>query len=214
MRILIVSALVLCSACTDRAARAAESAAKTPLVARAAKQCALHLMLPASWTIKEARDRDACVVAAEEPAHASRCGTTEDGREICDPDLRINVSIRQGSIDDAARRNPSDTYPFQFDDGKWHLTNAHLSEREAIPLHAGARKVLYAEYATREHYQDGSYCCAGRNWWAMVDLPAQRIAFVEATWDFIAWDVYPGGWSDATDAQATANFEQFLKALR
>ena len=216
MRILFASAALCCMLPLECAAGPA--AARVTLVARHAKQCDLHLALPANWTIKQRRDQDACVVTAEEPEHASRCGTANgdgDGdRVLCEPDLRITVAIRQGSIDDAARWSPSDLYPFHLDDGKWRLTNAHLSEREAIPLHIGGRKALYADYATRELYQDGSYCCAGRNWWAMVDLRGHRIASVELSWDFIAWDVYPGGWSDATDAQAASNFERFLQSLR
>src|SRR4051812_47689304 len=45
----------------------AEQGAEVALVEQAAKQCALHLTLPANWTLEEAREQDACVVTAREP---------------------------------------------------------------------------------------------------------------------------------------------------
>jgi hypothetical protein len=184
------------------------------LIEHAAKQCALHLELPTNWTIEEAREKDACVVTAREPAHESRCGTTGDDKVLCDAERQATVTIRSGNIDDAATKASSDVYPFEFDAGKWRYTNGHMSERDAVLLRSAPHKILYADYATREHYQDGTYCCVGQNWWALVDLPAHRIAVIELSWDFIAWDEDTTSWNEATDAKAKANVERFLQALR
>jgi hypothetical protein len=167
-----------------------------------------------NWTIEEAHEKDACVVTAREPAHESRCGTTGDDKVLCDAERQATVSILSGSIDEAATGASSDVYPFEFDAGKWHYTNGHMSERDAVLLRSAPRKILYADYATREHYQDGTYCCVGQNWWALVDLPAHRLAVIEVSWDFIAWDEDTTSWNDATDAKAKANVERFLQALR
>lgn len=215
MRPVFVTAVFACvGACAGARDAMAEHGGAVALAERATRQCALHLTLPANWTVEETHERDACVVTAREPAHASRCGTTADDKVLCDPERQMTISVRHGSIAEAATWPVSDVYPFAFDDGKWRYTNAHASERDAVLLRDKPRKILYADYATREHYQDGTYCCTGRNWWALVDLPAQRIAIVEVAWDFIAWDDDTTSWSDATDAKAKDNVERFLRALR
>jgi hypothetical protein len=213
--ILALSALCACAGVLGGARHvAATEGGAIVLVGHNAKQCLLHLELPANWTLQEAHEKDACVVTAREPAHESRCGTTGDDKVLCDAERQATVSIRSGSIDEAASAATSDVYPFEFDAGKWRYTTAHMSERDAVLLRSTPRKILYADYATREHYQDGTYCCTGRNWWALVDLPAHRMAVVELSWDFIAWDDDTTSWNDATDAKAKANLERFLQALR
>jgi len=215
MRTILAQAIALCvGICVGTAAQAAEQGSVVALVEHEAKQCALHLRLPSNWTLEEKHEDGACVVTARESAHDSRCGKTGDDKVLCDPEREANVSIRSGSIDEATTWTPSDLFPFHFEEGKWRYTNAHASERDAVLLQSKPRQILYADYATREHYEDGTYCCVGRNWWAMVDLPAHRVAIVEVAWDFIAWDEDTTSWNDATDAKAKANLETFLRALR
>ena len=174
----------------------------------------MRLELPADWTVEEKFDDGVCVVTAREPVHGSRCGKTEDDQTYCDDERQVIVSIRPGSMDEASTMELSDLYPFEFEDGKWRITNAHLSKHDAVVLQRKPRAKLYAEYATREYYREGPYCCAHRNWWGMADLPSHRLAIVEVTWDFIAWDDDSMAWSDATDAQAKNNIEHLLRALR
>ena len=214
MRILIVLTGMCACLGAGVPAVAAQHGGGAVLVAHEAKQCTLRLMLPANWTLEEKSADGACVVTAREPAHDSRCGKTGDDKTLCDAERQAIVSIRPGSIDEAGTWERSDIYPFYREAGQWRFLNGHLSERDAVLLQGKPRKILYADYATREYYDDGSYCCAGRNWWALVDLPEKRIAVVQLTWDFIAWDDDTSAWTDATDAQAKSNAEQFLKALR
>jgi hypothetical protein len=210
-----VSALFIMCACAGIGASQRVCAAQTvALTDHPAKQCALRLTVPANWTLGEIHKDAKCVVTAHGPALADRCAPTGEEKVLCDAERRIVVSIRGGSIDDAATWELSDIFPFAFEAGRWRFTNAHMSERDAVVLQEKPRKILYADYATREHYQDGTYCCVSRNWWAMVDLPGHRVAIVEVAWDFIAWDEDTMAWSEATDAQAKDNVEKFLRTLQ
>jgi hypothetical protein len=194
---------------------AADAAAAALPIDLHVQECSVHMALPANWSVKAEKKDSACVVTADEPAHPSRCGTadeTEDGKVQCQPDHRIVVSIRPGSIEELkGSDNLADT-PFEFEQGKWRYKDAWLSEHDAKVLQA-PRKILYADFATRDYYQDGTYCCVGREWWALVDLSAHRVAQVEWSWDGISWDNDTTGWDDATDAAAKKNVEQFLRAL-
>jgi len=182
-------------------------------VERDAAECALHLSLPASWTTQEAHEDGACVVTASNPGQARHCDSLDDEKQRCDAPRQAIVSIRAGSIDTMQNGTREDKSPFEFSAGKWSYHD-DWNEHEASQLPQAQRRILYADYATREYFEDGSYCCVGRNWWALVDLPGHRVALVNLTWDFIAWDSDTTSWDDATDAKAKTNLENFLRALR
>lgn len=176
-------------------------------------ECALHVSLPAGWTTRESHEDGACVVTASDPQQARRCDSLDDEKKRCDAQRKAIVSIRAGSIDALQNGTRDDRSPFDFTEGKWGYRD-DWSEHEASQLQQEPRRILYADYATRDYFEDGSYCCVGRNWWALVDLPEHRVALVNLTWDFIAWDSDTTSWDDATDAKAKANLEKFLQALR
>ena len=190
--------------------RASEVATK--LVDRHAQDCALHLALPANWTLQAERTDDACVVTASEPAHAARCEAVDE-KKFCQADHRIVVNVLRGSIQELSKSDATDNSPFAFRDGKWQFRD-DWSEHEATLLLPSQRKLLLADYATREYYEDGSYCCVARVWWALADLPAHRVARVEFSWDGISWDDDTMSWDEATDRRSRNNVESFLRSLR
>lgn len=183
------------------------------LVDRYAQDCAVHLILPAKWTLKTEHRDGACVVTADEPAHASRCGSVADDKAYCHPDHRIEISVRPGSIQALTTSDASDNSPFEFRDAQW-LLHDDWKENRAEHLRQTPRMVLVADYATRDYYDDGTYCCVGRNWWALADLPAHRVARIQVGWDAISWDDDTSSWDEGTDEQARNNVERFLRALK
>jgi hypothetical protein len=219
---LAVVTLCACSAVFGAGRSCASEVGRVPLlVDRYVRDCTLHMALPANWTLKAEKKDGVCEVTADEPAHPARCGDdsaqddeAQDKKVLCQPDHQIVIDIYRGSIDEAATSDALEDSAFKYEAGVWRVQGALGSSHDAILLKRSKRKVLYSLQATRDMFNDGTYCCVGRNWSALADLPSHRLAVIEFSWDAISWDDDTTGWDDATDAAAKNNVEQFLRALK
>ena len=111
-------------------AHAQEDNALTAPLERNAKSCALHLQLPAKWTLKAAKTPGHCKVIAQLPeTDEALCGVYDEGddqgndkKTFCDEAKRIVIDVQAGSIATLAKQpgiEDSSTSASQPGDPRW-----------------------------------------------------------------------------------------------
>jgi hypothetical protein len=163
---------------------------------RYVKECAVHLAVPADWSIAaeiSAKGCDIDAIGPDDPDLCSEAGDPEEGGvpAYCDEEKRIRIEIHTGTIDEMAKslqvdddtnyEARSQAGDFRYEDGTWVVDS--LARRETIRLAGKGRTIVYGPWLWRKEFQDGSYCCTIGKWEAMVELPRHRWAWIFVNWD-------------------------------
>lgn len=97
---------------------------------RTVKSCALHLLLPAKWTLKVEKAHGHCRLIAQLPeTEQALCGVYDEGddqgngkKTFCDEAKRIVLDVQRGSIkqlESAPGIGDTSTFPQQPSDPRW-----------------------------------------------------------------------------------------------